>query len=98
MCLIKKKKKQSNSVQPSIRHCDLLPSHRHWLGRIQSVLTQVERISEPDAVRYRVSPLSPVTCWPASPEFFGWPLIQRGRQMQTSRAMLPEPFTSTLAT
>ena len=46
----------SNPVQPSIRHCDLLPSYR---GRSQPILTQADPISKPDAVCYSVPFLSP---------------------------------------
>ena len=49
--------RQSNSVQPSIRHCDLIPSHRHLAGKKSIHIYTSERISEPDAVCYRASPL-----------------------------------------
>ena len=61
-----------------------------WLGRCQPVLVQFERTSEPDAVRHRVSPLSLTTCWPAGPEFLGWPLIHPGGEVQADLAPLRE--------
>ena len=38
----------------------------------------------------RFSPLSPMTCWSASPEFLGCPLIQPGGQVQADLAPLRE--------
>ena len=51
---------------------DVATCHFHtaiWLGKSQSILIQIERTCVPDAVCYRVHPLSPTTCWPAGPEF-----------------------------
>ena len=56
---------ETNQIQCNRPH-DTATCYFHTafsLGRSQSVLTQVERISEPNTECYRVSLLSPATCW-----------------------------------
>ena len=71
---------------------DTASCHFHtaiWLGRSQSILTQIERTSEPESMCYRASPLRS-TSWLADPDFLGWPLIQVGVQAQADMAPLRE--------
>ena len=71
------------------RPYDTLTCHLHtatWLGRSQSILTQLEHISKPEDVCCRVSPLSLTICWPMEPDFFEWPLIQPEGPMQAEHA------------
>ena len=52
------------------RPCGTLTCYLHtaiWLGRSQSLLTQIQQSSERDMVCHRVSPFTPTTCWPAGP-------------------------------
>ena len=60
------------------------------LGRCRSILSQVERSSEPDIVCYRISPFGPTTCCPAGPESLTWPEIQPGRHGQAEHVPLYE--------
>ena len=76
-------KREINQIQCK-RPYDTATYYLHtaiWLGRGQSILTQVEPTSEPDAVCNRFSPLILTTFCPSEPEFFGWPLTQTGGQM-----------------
>ena len=43
-----------------------------WLGKCQSILTQIEHSCEPDLVCQRISPFISTTCWPAGPMSLEW--------------------------
>ena len=38
-----------------------------WLGKCQTILTQVKRSSEPSLICHRISPFGPTTSWPVGP-------------------------------
>ena len=65
-----------------------------WLGKCQSILTQIRHSSEPDMVCHRVFPFSPTTCWPAGHFSLEWPLAQPGGLVQPEHSLSQEDANS----